>query len=88
MNIFTSLTVEEANQFLADRGKQYSKADDEYKCGSCGSTIMQTTLYASVHDKGLGMCAGGGEVRKTNYPYCPSCDGDLSTETLRACIHV
>lgn len=86
--VFTGLTTEAANQFLSERAEEYVKVDDGYKCKDCEDTIMQTTLFISIHDNRFDVCAGGGEVRCVDYLYCPNCDGDLSDETLRACVHV
>jgi len=86
VTVFSKLSVDEANDFLDKRACGYDKADDGYKCRVCSGTIMQTTLYISIHDTIFkGVCAGGGSVRKVPYPYCPACDGE--PKILRACIH-
>lgn len=88
MNIFSGLSTDEANEFMEKRNEKYIKDTDLYKCPGCGSAIMQTTLFISIHDQRFsGMCAGGGEVQKINYAYCPQCEPDIPNETLRACVH-
>jgi hypothetical protein len=68
----------------ADR---FEKREDGYYCRDCGSQVMQTTCHVSIHLKEFEpKCAGPGEVKKINYPYCPKCDGDI--DFARACYHV
>jgi len=88
ISIFTGLSSDEANEFLDNHNKRWVRSVDTncYRCPSCDGVVMQTTLYVSVHDiRFEGMCAGGGEVRRVNYSYCPNCDGE--PKILRACVH-
>lgn len=64
---------------------KFDKREIGYFCKECGSQIMQITCYVSIHDNRFSVCAGGGDVMKINYPYCPQCDGE--TEYARACYH-
>lgn len=67
-------------------GKRFEKRDSGYYCKECGSQIMQVTCHVSMHMKIFDpACAGGGEVRKINYPFCPKCDGEI--EYVTACYH-
>lgn len=87
VTVFSKLTAEQANQWLADRTKSYKVAEEGYRCPTCDAIIMQTTLYVSLHDILFGdSCAGWGEVKAVNFPYCPICDG--VPEIVRGCIHV
>jgi len=83
---FSMLTVEQANEFLHKRQKSFEKTENGYKCKECGSTIMQTTLYVSIHDSRFSACAGSGEVQRVNFPFCPQCEGEPSI--VRGCVHV
>jgi hypothetical protein len=65
---------------------QFEKRNSSFYCKKCGDQIMQTTCYVSVHWKLFDpTCAGGGEVKKINYPFCPKCDGAIEYTT--ACYH-
>lgn len=67
--------------------KRFEKRDGLFYCKECGSQIMQTTCYVSIHLKEFEpSCAGGGEVKTINYPFCPKCDGDI--DYVSACYHV
>ncbi len=67
--------------------ERFEKQDDGYYCRKCGSRVMQTTCYASIHLKIFEpACAGSGKVERINYPFCPKCDGDISYAT--ACCHI
>ncbi len=60
---------------------------DDIRCNKCSTTIMQVTLYASVHDSPFDGCIGGGEVKDLALPYCPTCEPDVAAETQRTCAH-
>ena len=67
--------------------KKYDEGDGAFYCKECGSQIMQCTCYVSMHLKLFEpACAGPGEVKNINYPYCPKCDGEI--EYAQACFHV
>ena len=67
--------------------KKYDKGDGAFYCKECGSQIMQCTCYVSMHlELFEPNCAGSGEVKTINYPYCPKCDGEI--EYAQACFHV
>ena len=67
--------------------EKYDKGDDAFYCKECGSQIMQCTCHVSMHLKLFEpACAGPGEVKTINYPYCPKCDGKI--EYAQACFHV
>lgn len=67
--------------------KKYDKRDGDFYCKECGSQIMQCTCYVSIHLKLFEPeCAGPGEVKNINYPYCPKCDGII--QSAQACFHV
>ena len=67
--------------------EKYDKRDDAFYCKECGSQIMQCTCYVSMHLKLFEpVCAGPGEVKTINYPYCLKCDGEI--EYAQACFHV
>ena len=58
-----------------------------YRCKNCGSEVLQTTLYVSVHSSEFGdSCAGSGKVVKVPLPYCPKCEGEPKNFTT--CIHI
>lgn len=77
------LTVE----VIENWATRFEKEDDGYRCPGCGSPIMQTTCYVSIHWKLFGSsCAGSGKVLRLNYPFCPKCDGEIDYVT--ACYHV
>lgn len=66
---------------------RFEKRDGSFYCKKCGSQIMQTTCYVSIHLKLFEpTCAGTGQVEKINYPFCPKCDGDI--EYVTACHHI
>lgn len=66
--------------------ERYDKKDGLFYCKECGSQVMQTTCYVSLHLKMFEpTCAGTGEVKNINYPFCPKCDGGL--EYVTACYH-
>jgi hypothetical protein len=88
VNLFTGLSVDEANEWLKSRTKALYypiRTGDGYVCKQCSSIIKQTTLYISMHIKGFQECAGGGEVQNTNLAFCPNCEGQ--PQIARACIH-
>jgi hypothetical protein len=65
---------------------QCEKTDEGYRCKKCGSKIMQTTCYASIHSTEFSeVHTGSGEVKRLPLPYCPTCEGK-PTETT-TCIH-
>ena len=67
--------------------KKYDEGDTAFYCKECGSQIMLSTCYVSMHLKGFEpACAGPGEVKKIYYPYCQKCDGEI--ESAQACFHV
>jgi len=67
--------------------ERYDQRDGGLYCKECGSQIMQTTCYVSIHLKAFEpSCAGPGEVKRINYPFCPKCDGQI--EYAQACYHV
>jgi len=67
--------------------ERFEKRDTGSYCRVCGSRVMQTTCYTSIHLKVFEpTCAGPGKVEKINYPFCPECDGDIDHVT--ACYHV
>lgn len=67
--------------------EQFEKRDDGYYCRKCGSQIMQTTCHVSIHLRAFEpSCAGTGEVKTINYPFCPNCDGEI--EYTQACCHI
>ena len=75
------------NNIIDSWGEEFEKRDGYFYCRKCGSQIMQTTCYMSIHDKLFEpKCVGGGEVRKVNCPYCLKCDGDIDYVT--ACCHI
>lgn len=86
VNAFTGLTVEQANKFMKDKEAGFTQTEDGWICKTCGATIMQTTLYVSVHEKDFGGCAGSGKVQTVPFPYCPACDGE--PKMVRGCVHV
>jgi len=66
---------------------RFEKRDEGSYCRKCGSQVMQTTCYVSIHLKLFDpACAGPGKVDRINYPFCPKCDGDISYVT--ACCHI
>ena len=66
---------------------RYEQKEGNHYCPDCGSIIMQTTCYVSLHLKIFrSLCAGPGEVKHINYPFCPVCDGEIHQVT--ACYHV
>lgn len=66
---------------------RYELKDGNYYCSKCGSAIMQTRCFVSIHLKAFGStCAGPGHVEHINFPFCPVCDGDIDHVT--ACYHV
>lgn len=68
-------------------GEKYEKKNGGFSCKVCGSQIKQTTCYVSIHLKLFEpICAGPGVVKRINYPFCPSCDGDI--EHVTACYHI
>jgi len=66
--------------------EKFEKRSDGFYCKQCGSQIMQTTCHVSIHTKLFSQCAGSGEVKTINYPFCPKCDGEI--EYVTACYHV
>jgi len=67
--------------------EKYDLRDGDFYCKKCGSQIMQTTCHVSIHLKAFEpACAGPGEVKRINYPFCPKCDGEI--EYAQACYHV
>lgn len=51
------------------------KPDGEpgYLCKDCGEEILVANVHHPVWIEGMG-CAGTGEVRTTQAPYCPNCE--------------
>lgn len=51
------------------------KPDGEpgYLCRDCGDEILAATVHHPVWIEGMG-CAGTGEVRTSQVPYCPNCE--------------
>lgn len=75
------------NEIVAEWAKRYDHRNDGYYCKECGSQIRQTTCHVSIHLKEFEpTCAGPGEVRRINYPFCPKCDGEI--EYAQACYHI
>ena len=67
--------------------EKYEKRDDSRYCTECHSRIMQCICFVSIHLKAFEpSCAGTGQVIRINYPYCPTCDGEIVS--ARACLHV
>lgn len=67
--------------------EKYEKRDGAFYCKKCGSQILQTTCYVSIHLRVFEpSCAGPGKVQQINYPFCPKCDGEI--EYAQACFHV
>jgi len=71
------------NKYLEER---CVKEGDKFICKKCGETILQKTVFVSIHSTEFDdMCAGGGEVKKMAIPYCPKCESEPSGF---GCIHV
>lgn len=82
------LNIGRLNDNLINRwGAKFDKGEDGFfYCKVCGSEIMQTTCYVSIHTKLFEpQCVGSGRVEHINYPYCPKCDGSI--DYVRACYH-
>ena len=58
--------------------------DDGLVCGTCGSEIQGMPASISVHDSPVGGCAGFGEVKVVQIPYCPKCEDEPRQS---GCVH-
>lgn len=66
--------------------EKYEHREDGYYCKQCGSKILQTVCYVSLHATEFEPAhAGPGSVVNINYPYCPNCDGEV--DHAMACYH-
>lgn len=80
-------TPEQYNAAIMSWEKEWvEKRGDEYVCRKCGSTIMQTTAYVSIHSTEFPGCTGGGECQQLPLPYCPKCEGEPKVRST--CVHV
>ena len=81
-----SLSPEVFDETIARHiSEEYEKLENGYTCKKCGSTIKQTTGYASMHSKEFDNCTGGGEVKRFPLPYCPKCEGE--PKRTQTCVH-
>ncbi|GAI75898.1 unnamed protein product [marine sediment metagenome] len=81
------ITDEIIDGWIGGWAERFEKRDGGHYCKVCGSQVMQTTCYVSIHLKMFEpACVGSGKVEKINYPFCPKCDGDIDHVT--ACYHV
>lgn len=67
--------------------KNYQKKDgsNECSCKTCGSDIVSTTCYVSIHSKMFSCCTGDGKVEQVLLPYCPKCEGE--PKQTSTCVH-
>jgi hypothetical protein len=80
------LSQEQFNQAISRHvARHYRRKGKGYVCKTDGASIKQTTCYVSVHTNLFPNCAGGGEVRTTNLPYCPKCEG--APKNTSTCVH-
>lgn len=88
VHVFSGLSADEANEWFEKRNEAlYRKEPDGLACKKCNATIMQTTLFISMHDYAsvFGGCTGSGQVQKVNLAYCPNCEGE--PKMASACVH-
>lgn len=67
--------------------ERYEKVGDKLICRTCLTPVVFVTCYASLPATEFGdQCAGHGEVKRVNLPFCPKCE--QVPETLSTCIHL
>ncbi|GAI80065.1 unnamed protein product, partial [marine sediment metagenome] len=63
------ITDEIIDGWIDGWAERFEKRDGGHYCKECGSQVMQTTCYVSIHLKMFEpACAGSGKVEKINYP--------------------
>lgn len=66
--------MDEETKRIAENFEKKNDGTSDWVCKRCGGDVLAATEAHSIHFLEM-PGAGGGEVRKYEYPYCPKCDG-------------
>jgi hypothetical protein len=73
-----------------DENYHYDEEHQFYRCNACELKIVCVQCYVSIHWYPWERCAGGGEVKIVQVPYCPTCEGEPKKDQYggyHACWH-
>lgn len=67
------MTLSELERKATEKEKNYKVVNGDFKCKTCDSDILATTVIFSIHDGPFPM-SGSGKTFKQHFPYCPKCE--------------